>query len=193
MQDVINKDSRHQDNEAPHKIKQREMKRLTTEVKQQLDWRRNKVLELSSQGYSEREISETIKVSDTTVHRDLVYLRDQAKENLQKHIHETVPEEYQKCMVGMKRNLKQTLEIAETTADPKTKLQARAIANDCYKYIMDLTTNGVVVTDAIKYVQGKIDYLNKTEKVLLQDIKEDIKEDKEQVNMEQQKAYNGIF
>jgi hypothetical protein len=35
MQDVINKDSRHQDNEAPHKIKQREMKRLTTEVKQQ--------------------------------------------------------------------------------------------------------------------------------------------------------------
>jgi hypothetical protein len=36
----------------------------------------------------------------------------------------------------MKRNLKQTLEIAETAADPKTKLQARAIANDCYRYIM---------------------------------------------------------
>jgi len=155
MQDVINKDSRHQDNEAPHKIKQREMKRLTTEVKQQLDWRRNKVLELSSPGYSEREISETINVSDTTVHRDLVYLRDQAKENLQKHIHETVPIEYQKCMVGMKRNLKQTMEIAETTADPKTKLQARAIANDCYKYIMDLTTNGVVVTDAINMSRVK--------------------------------------
>jgi hypothetical protein len=46
-----------------------------------------------------------------TVNSDLVYLRKQAQENLQKHIHETVPEEYQKCMVGMKRNLKQTLEI----------------------------------------------------------------------------------
>ena len=55
-------------------------------------------------------------------------------------------------MVGMERNLKHVLEIAETAADPKTKLQARAIANDCYKYIMDLTTNGVVITDAIKYV-----------------------------------------
>jgi hypothetical protein len=43
-----------------------------------------------------------------------------------------VPEEYQKCMVGMKRNLKQTLKIAKTATDPKTKLQARAIANDCY-------------------------------------------------------------
>ena len=37
--------------------------------------------------------------------------------------------------------------------NPRTKLQARAIANDCYKYIMDLTTNGVVITDAIKFVQ----------------------------------------
>jgi hypothetical protein len=32
-------------------------------------------------------------------------------------------------------------------------VQATAIANDCYKYIMDLTINGVVITDAIKFVQ----------------------------------------
>jgi hypothetical protein len=37
--------------------------------------------------------------------------------------------------------------------DDKTKLQALALVNDCYKYIMDLTTNGVVITDAIKFVQ----------------------------------------
>src|SRR5215207_977172 len=49
------------------------MKHLSTEAKQQLDWRRSKVLELSSQGYSEREISEVLKVNDTAVHRDLVY------------------------------------------------------------------------------------------------------------------------
>jgi hypothetical protein len=41
----------------------------------------------------------------------------------------------------MKRNLKQTLEIAETTTDPKIKLEARLIANDCYRSIMDLFTN----------------------------------------------------
>lgn len=37
---------------------------------------------------------------------------------------------------------------------------------------MELTTNGVVITDAIKYVQGQMDDLNKTEKALLQDIKQ---------------------
>ena len=37
--------------------------------------------------------------------------------------------------------------------DNKTVLQALALINDCYKYKMDLTTNGVVITDAIKFVQ----------------------------------------
>ena len=51
---------------------------------QQVEWRRAKVLELSSRGYSEREIAEKLQPQDT----------------LQKYIHEVVPEEYQKCMVG---------------------------------------------------------------------------------------------
>ena len=141
------------------------MKQMTSEMKQQqLEWRRAQVLELASEGYTQREIAHKLQVDLAAVNRDIQFLRQQAKENLQTHIHEVVPEEYQKCMVGMKRNLKQTLEIAETAADPKVKLQARAIANDCYKYIMDLTTNEVVVTDAIKYVnqkQEQIDTLHK--------------------------------
>jgi hypothetical protein len=39
------------------------------------------------------------------------------------------------------------------TTDDKTKLQATAIINDSYKYLMDLTTNGIVVTDAVRFVQ----------------------------------------
>jgi hypothetical protein len=100
-----------------------------------------------------------------TVNRDIHFLRQQAQENIQKHIHETVPEEYERCMVGMKRNLRQTLEIAETASDPRTKLQARAIVNDCYKYIMDLTTNGVIVHDALRFIQSKVDKLNDVHKL----------------------------
>jgi orotate phosphoribosyltransferase-like protein len=120
--------------------------------KDQIEWRRSRVLELSSEGYTQREIASKLQIGKGTVTNDLLYLKKQAQENLQNHIQEALPHEYQKCMVGMERNLKHVLEIAETAADPKTKLQARAIANDCYKYTMDLTTNGVVITDAIKYV-----------------------------------------
>ena len=40
-----------------------------------------------------------------------------------------------------------------TTSDDRTILQALSLNNDCKKYKMDLTTNGVVITDAIKFVQ----------------------------------------
>jgi hypothetical protein len=39
-----------------------------------------------------------------------------------------------------------------TITDNKTVLQSLALINDCNKYKMDLTTNGVVITDAIKFV-----------------------------------------
>ena len=129
-----------------------------------VEWRRNKVLELSSQGFTQSDIATVLHVTQPTVNKDLVHIRQQAQENLQKHIHETVPEEYQKCMIRMKRNLKQTLEIAESAADPKTKLQARAIVTDIYRYIMDLCTNSGIVSEAMKYVtqtQEKINTLHK--------------------------------
>jgi hypothetical protein len=57
---------------------------------------------------------------------------------------------------------------------------------------MDLTTNGVVITDAIKFVQGQMDYLNGQEKKLLQNIQ--LKRDKAlEENDKEQKTYNGIF
>ena len=64
----------------------------------------------------------------------------------------------------MRQNLKHVLEIAETTTDPKTKLQARAIANDCYKFILEMSTNAGIVSDALNFVnqsKQKIDTLQK--------------------------------
>ena len=86
-----------------------------------------RVLELDSQGYTHPEIVAKLQKAKGTVSNDLTYLRKQAQDNLQYHIHEVVPEYYQKCLWGMKRNLKQTLEIAETASDPRIKLEARRI------------------------------------------------------------------
>jgi hypothetical protein len=90
-------------------------------------------------------------------------------------------------MSGLKQVLKLSWDIANksrnnnnnengktlTMIDDKTRIQALALANDCYKYIMDLTTNGVVITDAIKFVQT-----NK-EKLTTMSAKEDDKGSKE--------------
>ena len=97
-------------------------------------------------------------------------------------------------MVGMKRTLKQTLEIAESAADPKIKLQAHAIAIDIYKNIMDLTTNGVIVNDALRIIQSKINVLNRvddtssssstsTDEITIED----------ELKGEEEKTTNGVF
>jgi hypothetical protein len=51
-----------------------------------------------------------------------------------------------------------------TMTDNKTVLQALALINDCNKYKMDLTTNGIVITDAIKFVQTNKEKLMSTKK-----------------------------
>jgi transcriptional regulator with PAS, ATPase and Fis domain len=159
---------------------------------QQIEWRRGRVLELSSQGRTEREIATILQIGKTTVDRDLVYLRKQAQENLKSHIQERLPEQYQKCMIGLNQVLKMGWDIVHNdSSTAANRLQALALINDSYKYVMDLTTNGVVVTDAIKYVQGQMDDLNKSDKALLQDIKDN--KVKEVEGEEEQSTHNGVF
>jgi Trp operon repressor len=71
------------------------------EHKDQVQWRRDKVQELCSKGYSQREISQTLQVGLATVNRDIAYLRQQAKTNIKRYIDERLPEEYEKCLVGL--------------------------------------------------------------------------------------------
>jgi Trp operon repressor len=67
----------------------------------QVQWRRDKVQGLCSKGYSQREISQTLQVGLATVNRDISCLRNQAKDNIKKYIDERLPEEYEKCLVGL--------------------------------------------------------------------------------------------
>ena len=55
---------------------------------------------------------------------------------------------------------------------------------------MDLATNGVVITDAIKTVQGKMDHLNTAEKKLLQDIRKQGQRI-EEIQIEEETEANG--
>jgi DNA-binding NarL/FixJ family response regulator len=43
----------------------------------QIDWRRNKVRELLIRGYSQYEISNTLHISQSTISRDIDFIRNQ--------------------------------------------------------------------------------------------------------------------
>jgi predicted transcriptional regulator len=84
-----------------------------------LEWRRSKVQELASQGYNQSEISRILQMSQPTINRDLSYLRQQAKENIKKYIDERLPEEYEKCLVGLNAITKEAWTTADNTEDER--------------------------------------------------------------------------
>jgi len=119
---------------------------------ERLEWRRNKVLELSSQGNSQSEIARILQVGMGTVNRDLSYLRSQAKDNIRKYIDERLPEEYEKCLVGLNSVVREAWNTSQQTQDRREKIQALSLAKDCYAMKLDLLTNATVVDDAIGFI-----------------------------------------
>ena len=116
-----------------------------------LEWRRSKVQELASQGHNQSEISRILQISQPTINRDLSFLRQQAKANIKRYIDERLPEEYEKCLVGLTAITKEAWNTANQTEDKREKIQALALAKECYSMKLDLLTNATVVDDAMPY------------------------------------------
>jgi hypothetical protein len=50
-------------------------------------------------------------------------------------------------------------EIVDNTTDERIKLQALALIKECDSSRLEMVTNGTVVSDALKYVNGKAEKL----------------------------------
>jgi hypothetical protein len=87
--------------------------------------------------------------------------------------------EYQKACNTVNQVLRMTWSIISKTDDEKTRLQALALINEVNRYRTELVTNGVIVNDALRIVQSKMEHLNgeMKDKKLLHDIREAEAED----------------
>ena len=66
-----------------------------------------------------------------------------------------MPEEYEKCLVGLTAITKEAWNTAQDAEDKREKIQALSLAIDCYSMKMDLLTNATVIEDAIRFVSSK--------------------------------------
>ena len=101
------------------------MQELST--KTQVEWRRKHVFELSSKGLNQVEIARKLQLHESTISRDLEFIREQSKENIRKYIEERLPEEYEKCLVGLTAIQKEAWNVAEQTQDVREKVQALSL------------------------------------------------------------------
>ena len=101
---------------------------MSTKMQQIIEWRRSKVLELLSKGENNQsEIARVLQVDKSIVCRDIAYLRQQAKTNIKRYLDETLPEEYEKCLMGLNAITKEAWNTAQDTEEKREKRKATGI------------------------------------------------------------------
>jgi Trp operon repressor len=179
------------------KEKMHQMSTNMSQKKDNIEWRRNKVQELLVKGYNHYEIASTLQISRPTITRDIQYLSECAKQNIKKYIDERLPEEYEKCLVGLAAITKEAWNTANQTEDKREKIQALSLAKECYSMKLDLLTNATVVDDAIRFVSSNRSKNNQKSFSSNEDDKEesnepDYDEDKDQLEEEETSKTNTI-
>ncbi|MGC1134105.1 MAG: hypothetical protein WA941_14870 [Nitrososphaeraceae archaeon] len=137
-------------------------------AKQTVQWRRSKVLELSSEGRSQSEISRILQVSVATVNTDMQYLRQEAKEKIRRYIDEQLPLEYHKCLVGLDAIVCKMSDIVNSTeSESRDVLQATSVKMQAYAMKIDLLSNATVIDRAIKFVDRNRGFMSQNKEVLI--------------------------
>jgi hypothetical protein len=65
-----------------------------------------------------------------------------------------LPEEYEKCLVGLNAITREAWNTAQNTEDKREKIHALSLAKECYSMKLELLTNATVVDDAIRFVSN---------------------------------------
>jgi hypothetical protein len=66
--------------------------------------------------------SKDVQVDLSIISRDVYFLRQQAKHNFKRYIDERLPEEYEKCLVGLTAILREAWSTSYRTEDKREKI-----------------------------------------------------------------------
>jgi hypothetical protein len=175
---------------------------LRWRVKDEIEDRRNRVRELQGSGYTITQIAQELQMSVITIKRDSAFLKQQARENYQRHIQERLPYDVENTLAFYRSIQKQAKEIAKNTDNDSVKVKALALAKDAGREAMDLELRGEYVKramDAAAEIQKRLNKLpyqqtSDEEEIaeqeeLEQELEERQKEEEQEANYDPQKVF----
>jgi IS30 family transposase len=119
-------------------------------VEDEIKFRRDTVREMLGQGYSQAEIARHLEKGMATISRDVVYLREQARKDYERHIQERLPFEVETTLALYKSIIRQATELAKYTDNDNVKIRALVCMKDARKEYQDLQLRGEYVERAMK-------------------------------------------
>jgi hypothetical protein len=120
---------------------------------EQLEWRRDKVVELRARGLSYAEIASELQVPKTSVAEDTLYLRKRAKESIREYVTEHLPEQYQISLRALDTILKHAYEMLQTSDDNREKLHAMDLFKDTHLVKLELLSNATTIDSALQFIR----------------------------------------
>ena len=136
--------------------KKSKMASQKTKKQQQLDWRRQRVLSLLAEDYTQNEIASILQVSPASISKDVAYLKEKSRLLLRIHLKETFPLEYQQALInlkGIRRQAREMLKKPET--DDRVKTRLFLVIKDITESIMKLVSQGDAIDDTIAFAEDK--------------------------------------
>jgi hypothetical protein len=88
-----------------------------------------------------------------------IFLRRQANHNIKKYIDERLPEEYEKCLVGINMIKKEAWTLVQNTKYNKEKIQALSLVKECHSMELDLLTKPHLQSQWLSMVRMDYKYL----------------------------------
>ena len=135
--------------------------------RQQIEWRRSQVLTLVADGHTEREIASHLQISQPTIHRDLVILKQQAKKDIHKYITEQVPFEYKKTLASLEGIIKHMSNIITESKDNKEIMNASNIKMQALNMKMEMVSGANLIEEGIDLVERYRGYTGQKKEVAI--------------------------
>jgi hypothetical protein len=148
-------------NKSPHS------KSVASKREAQRLWRMDQVLKYASMGYNQVEIAEVLHIDRSWVSKTITAITKAAKEDIERHIKETLPYERKKALTLFENVKKQAIDIAKgSEVGNRDKVSALSLAKDAAKEIWAMNSQGEHVKNALNVAAGlqeKLDNLQNEE------------------------------
>jgi hypothetical protein len=113
---------------------------------------REKIMELLSKGYPQREIATVMQLSLRKTNAIIQQLKAEAKQNINNYINEELPAAYESTLEGINRVIKIAWENVDEAPNVRDANQAMATLMEAYEVRLHLLSSAESLRQAVSYV-----------------------------------------
>jgi hypothetical protein len=104
--------------------------------------RLSKIISLYSKGLTQSEIASELSIDQSTVSRDLQFIKQEAKKKIEKYLNEDILFEYLRYMAGSNEVTRHLWELVQNEESTKDRINALALLMQCYNKRLEMLISG---------------------------------------------------